>query len=218
MLAEAILIYENDGFINAIFKNDKAGNIQAEDIKKTNILANIKFIKIDTDVATRAEYKIRFLVGENFKIKSDDEIMDSDFFYFQLNEDTLQEVPITEKIKLRFSKNDIKKQVLNYNIGSEQKDITINNKKYRFRKETRISMSARFQRELAQGKETTYFSEYECDINKAIELLNDIEDYITHCYDTTNIIIKKIDEMITIEELSSFDWKKLYLETPSYTI
>lgn len=219
MLSEAILIYEDDGFINCILQNDKSGKIQAEDIKTKNSKSNIKLIKIDTDIATKAEYKIRFLVGENFKLKSDDDIMEPDFFYLHLTDDNiLQAVPITDKIKLRFLKNDTKKQVYNFNNGPEQKEITINNKKYRFRKETRMSMNARFQRELSQGKKTTYFSEYECDINKAIQLLNEIEDYNTHCYDTTNIILRKIDEINSTEELLSFDWKKLYLDTPCYSI
>lgn len=217
-MEDAIVVFDDTGFINAIFQHDEIGLNQFDKLKKTGIVKNFKILKIDKAQGLKAETKIRFLVGPNFRIQDESQIEDLEHAYLRIVDDKLVFIALSDEMKLRAAKLDLKRQVLNYNSSSEQKEVKVNGKSYRLRKETRLTMLNRYQKEKEKNISNTYFFDIPCKIETAMQLLDNIDDYLTQCYDITNIILSRIDDCQSMNEVLSFDFIARYPETPNYCI
>jgi hypothetical protein len=78
-------------------------------------------------------------------------------------------------------------------------------------------MFNRFHREQKLNKQTTYFCDIPCKVDEALNALEIIEDYVTQCFDITNIIITKIDEL-NVDDIVTFDFKSFFPENPNLTL
>lgn len=105
-------------------------------------------------------------------------------------------------------------EILSYDSSDNINIFYYNNIPMWFDSLTRVRLKRRLDTEINNGKNITTLwynnISFEIEIEKAMFLLNLIEDYAIKTYDTTQMNIQKINEMLTIEDLKSYNYKQNY--------
>lgn len=127
-----------------------------------------------------------------------------------------------EKELLEIHKKEVIKKINNYDISSDVNRFTINHVKMWLDKATRASLMLRLQAEQTLGKTDTciWYKEhnFEMPIDKAIEILYQLEVYASECYDTTQRHIVNIQNLNSVEDVKNYDYEIDYPRMLTFNI
>lgn len=120
---------------------------------------------------------------------------------------------VSIKVNHTPSLSDIKSILLNlqheYDNGDEVNGFYLNGTKCWFDKATRVGLvnAINLQKTLGKTTYTVWFNNtsLELDVNKALTLLANIEDYAGKCYNVTQKHITEIDNLATVDEALVYD-------------
>lgn len=100
--------------------------------------------------------------------------------------------------------------------SNEINSFTLNGINLWFDKDTRAGLRARFEAEKSLGKTETslWYKDFmfELQIDDALSMLNYVEVYASECYDNTQRHYKTVKELMDVEALKTYDYKKGYPE------
>lgn len=127
-----------------------------------------------------------------------------------------------EKELLEIHKKEIIKRINNYDISRHINGFTINGVQMWLDKGTRASLMLRLQAEKQLEKNNTriWYKEhnFEMSIDKAIEILYQLEVYASECYDTTQRHIVNVQNLDSIEDVKNYDYKTDYPRMLTFNI
>lgn len=128
---------------------------------------------------------------------------------------TLEEV-------LKEYKDEKIKNIQRHDTSSAINGFTINDIKIWLDKTIRASLMLRLQAEKQLGKEITYiwYKEYnfEMSVDKAIEILYQLEVYASECYDTTQRHIVNVQNLNSVEDVKNYDYTTDYPRILTFNI
>lgn len=115
---------------------------------------------------------------------------------------------------LKLHKNEIIKQINKYDKSSQINSFTIDGMQIWFDKSTRVSLMLRLQAEKQLEKNNTciWYKEhsFEMPVDKAIELLYQLEVYASECYDATQKHIVNVQSLDNVEDVKNYNYKTDY--------
>lgn len=118
--------------------------------------------------------------------------------------------------RFNLEKNNIISEIKRYDTSEDVNLFYVNDIPVWLDKETRTGLVLRFNSELAKGKTSTTLwyngMKFSLLIENAINMLYDIENYASECYDNTQQHLSNVDKLTTIEELIEYDYRKGYPE------
>jgi hypothetical protein len=121
-----------------------------------------------------------------------------------------------DEIKLSDAINHVISEIKLYDKSNSIQECYINNTPLWFDKEERVSINRRFEIEKKMGIETSkiWYNDnfFEIKINDGILFLEELELYSIKVFDTTNIHIKNVKELNSIQEVNSYDYMTGYPE------
>lgn len=127
-----------------------------------------------------------------------------------------------EKELLEIHKKEVIKNINNYDVSSYINGFIINDIQMWFDKGTRASLMLRLQAEKQLGKTDTYIwykeHNFEMPIDKAIEILYQLEVYASECYDTTQRHIVNVQNLDNVEDVKNYEYKVNYPRILTFTI
>ena len=127
-----------------------------------------------------------------------------------------------EQHLLQIWKDEKIKEIKRYDVSPEVNGFTINGMHMWLDKATRASLMLRLQAEQTLGKTETciWYKEhnFEMPIDKAIEILYQLEVYASECYDTTQRHIANINALLNVNEIINYDYKTRYPEKLSFDV
>ena len=148
----------------------------------------------------------------------------------KITDETIQEY-VYDGVKLYniLSINDVLPRLREYVINnisvfdnsSDVNSCTIDNQVLWLDKDTRLTLRQRFAAEKASGitSTTLWYGTYKftLSVNKALNILNDIEIYACKCYDITAAHKATVQSMTDIKDILSYDFKSGYPDKLSFT-
>lgn len=127
-----------------------------------------------------------------------------------------------EKELLEIHKKEVIKNINNYDVSPHINGFIINDIQIWFDKGTRASLMLRLQAEKQLGKTDTciWYKEhnFEMPIDKAIEILYQLEVYASECYDTTQRHIINVQNLDNVEDVKNYEYKVNYPRILTFTI
>lgn len=121
--------------------------------------------------------------------------------------------PVYERTIEDYRRNKIH-EINHYDSSSEVNIFYIGEMPMWFDKATRLGLKARFEAEIAAGSiDTTLWyngKKYDFELTMATQLLRSLEIYASKCYDNTQTHLAKLQTLMTIEEIESYDYKVGY--------
>ncbi len=122
----------------------------------------------------------------------------------------------TEEELLEQARLNLKESIIFYDNSNSVNEFTIQGINIWLDKSTRAGLMLRFQAEEAIGKTTTTLwygkHQFELSIKDAKGMLYHIEVYASQCYDNTQKHLAELDNLKTIEEIESYDFRTGYPE------
>ena len=127
-----------------------------------------------------------------------------------------------EQHLLQIWKDEKIKEIKRYDVSPEVNGFTINGMHMWLDKATRASLMLRLQAEQTLGKTDTciWYKEhnFEMPIDKAIEILYQLEVYASECYDTTQRHIVNIQNLNSVEDVKNYDYRTDYPRMLTFNI
>ena len=128
----------------------------------------------------------------------------------------------TNETKLKFIKNNLINEINSFDQSIVINEFFLNNIPMWFDKSTRTSLMSRFNAEKQKNKNNTTIwynnISFTINIEKAIQMLYDIELYAAECYDTTQKHIYNILSFNTIEDVEKYNYTINYPQKLYFTI
>jgi hypothetical protein len=126
----------------------------------------------------------------------------------------------TQEVLLNNIKEKIINQIYSYHSSNNINVFYIGNNSLWLDKTLRTELKTRFDAEVKNGKTETVIwynnTPFVFQLDKAIQLLCDLEIYASECYDKTQTHIMNIKNMDNIEEIEKYDFKNDYPEILKY--
>lgn len=123
--------------------------------------------------------------------------------------------PTEEEILNREKEHKIE-EILRHDSSNEVNIFYIDGQEMWLDKATRVGLMLRFQSEKAIGKEDTTLwyegHQFELTIDAAMQMLYMVENYASACYDNTQRHLAEVNNLETIEEVESYDYRSGYPE------
>lgn len=124
--------------------------------------------------------------------------------------------------ELEVEKKKIIKDIDNYDVSPEVNSFFLNGLQVWLDKSTRVGLMNSLNIEKAAGKEvsTLWFGNLKLDINTeaAIQMLSALELYALECYNKTAEHRVNVENLLSIEEVSNYDYTEGYPEKLSFNI
>lgn len=151
---------------------------------------------------------------------SEDEIKMVDVTKYQYDEEIISVNSYSEENVLEALRQQVLKYISGYDSSDNVNSFTINGMKYWLDKETRAGLMLRFNAEKAASKtETTLWlgiQSITLDIDKAIQMLYDIEVYASSCYDNTARHKANVLALDSADKVMAYDYTTGYPDKLSF--
>lgn len=169
--------------------------------------------KIANFTVVKDKHKIIVYDNEKFIHNPSEELLKKHGWeIYAKNEQELLYLLKQEKVKL----------IKNYDVSVAINGFTINGIRVWLDKATRAFLMSRLQAEKQLGKEITciWYKEhnFEMPVDKAIEILYQLEVYASECYDTTQRHIVNVQNLDNVEDVNNYDYKTDYPKMLSFNI
>lgn len=133
-----------------------------------------------------------------------------------LEDGWVEHVTPSQEITLEKAKRRKKDDIMYYDTSRDVNMFYIKDKEVWLDKATRVGLKLRFETELAMGKVDTILwhegVQYPFLLENAIQMLYAVEMYASACYDNTQRHLAEVNNLETIEEVESYDYRSGYPE------